>query len=116
MVLKITNCFSRDCRSCLHCKSIETHDALVDDCVVIQFLDSLHPSIRDFVLATKPKSAAEAAEATDYQSEIQGHLHKDGHLLFMRRPTTDIGKISQQGRKRTVPISTATRATVATST
>jgi len=72
-LMRLKELFTHYCDS----KSINNFTELVDDCVLITFLDSLNPSTREFVLASKPKTSVEAAEMSDLHYEIQRQCRHD---------------------------------------
>jgi len=77
-------------------KTINSFTELVDDCVMIRFLDPLNSSTREFVLARKPKTSVEVARMADLQYEIQGQCEQDSahnnrHKNYAFTKTAELG-------------------------
>jgi hypothetical protein len=87
-------------------KSIDTLEGLVDDCILVRFLDSLNPNTREFVLARKPKRSTEAADAADLHYEIQGNFRKESRSSFVGKAANERVKPGEFSRNEPVSSST----------
>jgi hypothetical protein len=61
----------------LESKELDTFNKLRDDCLLTQFVSSLHPNVREFVESRTPTTPEQAAQLADLYCETQGRKEVD---------------------------------------